>query len=166
MASHIKVVAILMIVQGALEVIMGGFFAAMGPVMFGLMRWASPSTSGTSGPSSPEFWSAGVVSGLYLLMGLPVLLVGIFRIVAGLRNLSYRNRTMGIVALAAGAVSLMTCYCLPTSIGLMVYGLIVYLDQQSQRAFALGEQGRPPDEILREVTRVPGPVPFDERRFG
>jgi hypothetical protein len=164
MASHIKVVAILMLVQGALEVLMGGVFAAMGPVMFGLMKWTSGARGGTS--SSSEFWSAGVMSGIYLLMGLPVLAVGIFRIVAGVRNLGYKNRTMGIVALAAGAVSVMTCYCLPTSIGLMVYGLVVYLDQQSQRAFALGEQGRPPDGILVEVTRVPGPMPQEERRFG
>jgi hypothetical protein len=164
MANHIKIVAILLIVQGALEVVMGAFFTILGPVMFGLIKWSATKTAASS--PTPDDLAAGIVSGIYLLMGLPVLAIGIFRIIAGIRNLSYRGRVMGMVALAVGAISVMTCYCLPTSIGLMVYGLVAYLDPQSQRAFALGEQGRPADEILAEITRASGQMPPGERRFG
>jgi hypothetical protein len=165
MASHIKVVAILMIVQGALETIMGAFFAIMGPLMFGLTKWTSTLPGGS--PPPPDFnLSAGLISGIYLALGLPVLAVGIFRIIAGIRNLKYRGRVMGIVALALGAVSFMTCYCMPTSIALLVYGLITYLDEQSKRAFALGEQGQAPEAILLEVLRPPDATPYGTGRFG
>ena len=165
MASHIKVVAILMIVQGSLEILMGLFFTAMGPLVFGLTRWTS-TLPGAAPPPPGMDVSMGIASAIYVVMGLPVLAVGILRIVAAIRNLKFRGRGLGIVALACGAVSVMSCYCFPTSIALMVYGLVVYLDQQSQRAFGLGEEGRAPEAILIEVLRPASPAPEAESRFG
>ena len=44
MHRQIKIVAIMLIVQGGMEVAMGLFLCVMGPVMFGLMNSAGPMT--------------------------------------------------------------------------------------------------------------------------
>src|SRR5205823_5880308 len=68
---------------------------------------------------------------------------GLLRIVAGLFNIRYRRRGLGIAALAVGLVTMMTAYCAPTAIGLAVYGLIVYLNEPVVLAFQMGDSGRP-----------------------
>jgi hypothetical protein len=45
------------------------------------------------------------------------------------------------VALVMGSISIGTCYCAPTSIALLVYGLIIYLNNSAVQAFALAKQG-------------------------
>jgi hypothetical protein len=75
--------------------------------------------------------------------------VGILRIIAGIMNLKYRGRRLGLTALIIGTLSLFTMYCAPTSIALLVDGLIVYMDEDVRRAFALGEQGFSSEKIRR-----------------
>ena len=52
--------------------------------------------------------------------------------------------------------SIAGCYCLPTAIGLFVYGLIVLLNEPVKRAFAMGEQGRTAAEIQNHFARLSG----------
>jgi hypothetical protein len=72
----------------------------------------------------------------------------------GIRMLKFRGRTLGIVALSSGLLSIAGCYCLPTAIGLFIYGLIVLLNEPVKRAFAMGEQGRSASEIQNQFDRL------------
>ena len=51
--------------------------------------------------------------------------------------------------LCVGMVSIMTCYCFPTSLALAIYGLVVLLSQPVKLAFDLGDQGYDPTEIQK-----------------
>ena len=77
---------------------------------------------------------------IYGAMGLGGFIPGLLHLVAGIRNLRYKGRTLGIVALGFGLAATMTCYCAPTSIALTVYGLIVYLNPAVAQVFAAQDQ--------------------------
>ena len=93
---------------------------------------------------------------IYGSMGLVSLVIGVLGIWAGIRMLKFRGRTFGIVALSSGLLSIAGCYCLPTAIGLFVYGLIVLLNEPVKRAFAMGEEGRTAAEIQNHFARLSG----------
>lgn len=152
MHRQIKIVAILLIVQGSLEILMGGFLSIMGPVMMSVMSAAPPPTTGGSPPPPPEF-----MAGMYLAMGIPTLLAGILKIVSGIYGVRVKGRVLGYVALGSGLVSAASCYCLPTALGLGIYGLIVWLNSKSGEAFALVESGMTPDDAF---ARIDGLVPM------
>ncbi|MBC7964884.1 MAG: hypothetical protein H7Z17_03070 [Fuerstia sp.] len=88
-------------------------------------------------------------------MGLVSFVTGVLGIWAGIRMLSFRGRTFGIVAVSLGLLSLFGCYCLPTAIGLFAYGLIVLLNPSVKRAFEIAEQGYKPNEIQNHYARLP-----------
>lgn len=138
MHRQVTVVSILMIVQGSLQVLMGGVYTVMGPVMMGIMS-SAPTRPAPGGPD-PETLMAGI-SIFYVVAGVLTLAAGVTQIIAGIRALKFRGRTMGIVAACLNLLSFGTCYCLPTGLGVMIYGLIVFLNAQSKRAFELGERG-------------------------
>ena len=77
--------------------------------------------------------------------------VGGLNIAAGIKNLKYRSRTLGIAALCLGIVPVFTCYCAPTAIGILIYGLIIYLNRDVSRAFEMGEQGISPEQIKNSL---------------
>ena len=97
-----------------------------------------------------------IMLAMYGSMGLISLVIGVLGIWAGIRMLKFRGRTLGIVALSSGLLSIAGCYCLPTAIGLFIYGLIVLLNEPVKRAFAMGEQGRTASEIQNQFARLPG----------
>jgi hypothetical protein len=74
-------------------------------------------------------------------MGSAGIVPGIIQIIAGIRNFRLHGRIFGIVALVTGVLSIGTCYCAPTSVALMVYGLIIYLNNTSTQVFSLAQQG-------------------------
>jgi hypothetical protein len=143
----VKIVAILMIVQGALECLYGLLFVAMGPLMLAVIA----NDPGTGSQPPPPAWIAGI----YPVLGLPALLAGVLKIWAGILNLKLRGRTLGIVALFSGLLTIASCaiYCFPTSLALMIYGLIVYFDSDTARAFLIAEDRVPVDEVLHRVDR-------------
>ena len=73
--------------------------------------------------------------GLYGGMGLGLLVVGVIGLVAGFLNYGYRGRIFGIISLILNLGSILFCWCLPLSIGLLIFGLIVYLSPEAERAF-------------------------------
>jgi uncharacterized membrane protein HdeD (DUF308 family) len=154
MVNQVPVVAILLIIEGILECLAGLFVAAMGPMMFTMMSQV-PQQPGMQQPPKEV---VGIMGAVYVVLGVVVLCVGILRIVAGIRNLKYRGRVLAIVALAAGILPSLTCWCLPTSLGLLIYGLIVYLNSDVARAFAMADQGMTPDQIKASFNRPGGPV--------
>ena len=122
---QVQVLATAQIVEGSLEL--------MGGLIFGL----SP-----GGTGSAELWIA------MSLAGLAVALIGLLRIVAGVLTFSFRGRAFGMATLAVGLLSGLTCCCLPTSLALCVYGFVVYMSADVQRAFAQRAAGASVEDVL------------------
>jgi hypothetical protein len=127
--QSIRKMAVLMILQGSAEAALGlsfttlAIFAAAGRI-----------------PLSLEGAPAEAMASL-VLAGPGLLAVGGLKIAGGVRNHSYRGKRLGIVALASGAFSVLTCACGPTAIALLVYGLRLHAHPRVERAFQMGEQG-------------------------
>jgi hypothetical protein len=141
-AAHVPVVAVMLIVQGSLEILMG--LMLLGMSIFMMVMSSQPLPNADQQPPPGFFLILTVV---YIVLGLGVCGVGGLKIWAGWKNWSYRSRGWGIAAICSGFASVFTCYCAPTAIALAIYGLIVYLDNRSKQAFALGEQGYTREQI-------------------
>jgi hypothetical protein len=135
MVGQVKVVAILLIVEGALELLVAFILLIGGPAMMLELEQQSAEVP------------PAVVGGIVSILGVVALAAAILKIVAGIKNLKFRGRTLGIVAMASGVLTIFICYCAPTALALMVYGLIVYLNGDVARAFEQGKQGWSPDQI-------------------
>jgi hypothetical protein len=145
LVHHVRVLAILMIVQGALELIMAGtlaFFAvAMPRIIAKVEVHNTPNT-----PSPKEMFMMMTV--MYGIFAAVVLVAAALHIVAGIQSYRFQRRVLGIVAVSCGALTLLSCYCLPTAIAVGVYGLIVYLNPQVTEAFQLRQSGYSAEQIL------------------
>jgi hypothetical protein len=146
MVGQVKVVGILMIVNGVLLILMGGFYAAMGSMFaFGLPGGPPP---GGGGPPP------GLFLAIYGVIGGSVICSGLLNAVAGYRVMTFRNRVFGIIALFSNILGLLTCYCALTAIGMMVYGLIVLFHSDVVRAFDAVSRGATSEEVIGRYTRV------------
>ena len=144
MVTHVPVIGILMIINGVLASLLGLMLAFAGPFLLKFVQ-----QGGQQGIRPGDEQVLTVVSIIYLVSGVFILISGIFNVIAGIRVLRYRGRTFAIVALFANILPLFTCYCSPTSLGLIIYGLIVMFQSDVVRAFALSEEGFTPEEIKR-----------------
>jgi hypothetical protein len=131
--GHVPIIAMLLIGQGILELM----FCALG---FGFLSIVYFGPQKDLGP----FRGLGI---LLAVISAPTLISAFLRIAAGIFNLRYRRRGLGITALLFGLVTMMTGYCAPTAIALAVYGLVVYFNEPVMLAFRLGDSGRPLSEI-------------------
>lgn len=89
-------------------------------------------------PNAPQMGKEALTSMLYTMYGAMsavLFLIGIVNIYAGVRNFGYHNRTLGIVSMALNMGSILFCWCLPLSIGLLIFGLIIYLSPEAVQAF-------------------------------
>ena len=146
MVGHVAPVAILMMVQGALEAVMGVLLVGLGVAMPFVFRMQGE--LGNPPPGLPDATMTWVMLGMYGGMGLVALIAAGLHIYAGVRNYQFRSRTLGLVALAGGMATVFTCYCAPTAIGLGVYGLVTYLNPEVVHAFTMGAAGSKRSEIL------------------
>jgi drug/metabolite transporter (DMT)-like permease len=142
MVSQVQVISILMIVNGALVSLMGLLLTALGPFMFVMLNMDKK-----GGPPPDERAVLGILSAVYLALGLLVLTAGLLTLIAGIRCLKFRGRVFAIVALFLNVIPVFTFYCAPTSLGVMIYGLIVLFNADVARAFQMAAEGVPPDEI-------------------
>jgi len=148
LVHHVRVVAILMMVQAGLEVLAGIGLIGLGAFMPQFMAAHMESMpQGQQQIQAPQefFW---VMFAVYGGMGLVALVAGILHGIAGIRNYRFQSRRLGIVAVSVGLLTLFTCYCLPTAVGVAVYGLIVLLNREVAEAFALVETGHALDDVL------------------
>ncbi len=155
MVGQVTVVAILLIIEGALELLVAFILLIGGPAMMLQLD--------RQGADTPPAFVGLIVS----IFGVLALAAAVLKIVAGIKNLKYRGRTLGIVAMASGGLTMFTCYCAPTAIVLLIYGLIVYLNADVARAFEQGEQGWSPDQIkasflARPIQGPPTPKPAQQ----
>ena len=142
LVHHVRVVAILMFVQGALELLAAVGLGAMAVYMPIVIREMQKQPVMAN---QPAIWIVPLVYGGIAAVALAA---GVLHLMAGLRNYCFRGRTLGIVALACGMLTILTCYCFPTAVALGVYGLIVYLNREVSEAFRMGEAGRDSAEIV------------------
>jgi hypothetical protein len=154
-ARQIPTVAILLMVQGGLELLMGGFYVLFGGVFAFMAVNPDVGQVNANPPFEPQVFGWLIV-GIYAAMGLGAFAVAVLKLFAGWRNYSFRGRNWGIAALVSGVASAVTCYCFPTALALMIYGLIVYLNPQSAAAFACAAQGQPRDQILWQLQQDAG----------
>jgi hypothetical protein len=150
MLNQVRVVSILMIVQGSLCLLMGGLLLigsiVLGPVLQADLRRQAPG-AGPKPPFDPAYAPLIVVA-IYGTMGLAGVIPGGLLIYAGIRNYAFRGWTLGVTALSLGLASMVTCYCLPTSIALAIYGLIVYMNASVKRGFELVAEGWSPEQVV------------------
>jgi hypothetical protein len=158
LVNQVRILAILMIVQGVLEVLMGLFLTGMSVVAVTLMKgaFAKNPNMPPGGPSAEVM--SGILFGIYLLMGIGGLAVGLLHCVAGYKNFHFRGRTLGIIASIGGVASIITMYCFPTGVALCVYGLIVHLNGSVIRAFQMREAGFSSEEVLMAFSRYHQPL--------
>jgi hypothetical protein len=140
MVGHVPIVAISLITLGVIE---GGF--ALFCALFALVALALPRDA---------VGNAEVIALMYGAIAVTCAITGIFRIVSGLFNLSFRRRKLGIAALAVGLIAAFTGLCAPTAIAVAVYGLIVYFNDSAIAAFEMGDRGKTRGEI--EAAFPPG----------
>ncbi len=148
MTRQVPVVAILMMVQGGLEVLMGLGLVGMGIFLLVMMRNELQGARGAAPPDMPPEAMGWIMLAMYGGLGVVTLVAAGLHIYAGMRNYRFRSRTLGFVALAGGMVTMFTCYCAPSAIALGVYGLITYMNNEVAQAFAMGESGKTREEIL------------------
>jgi hypothetical protein len=143
LAGHIRVVAVLMMVQGFFEVVVGGVITVMAfvfPAGIAAMMAADPQVQAEGGPDPQA--AARMMMVIYLVMGLAGVIPGLVHLAAGFRNVQYRGRTLGMAALGLGGLGTTPIVvCLPTAVILGVYGIVVYVQPSSVKAFEMGEQG-------------------------
>jgi hypothetical protein len=145
MVGQVKVVGILMLVHGITVMVMGGFLAAIGPVM---MFMVPPPPPGGAGGAPPPMLFAVI----YIVWDGVILICGLLNAIAGFRVMKFRGRILAIVALFTNVVVLFSCYCAMTAIAMMVYGLIVLFHADVARAFDLVADGATPEEVVGRLT--------------
>jgi hypothetical protein len=152
LVGQVRILAILMIIQGVLELIMGVFLLFMSVMAMTVMKDAFADMPRSGDGPGPEVMSKFLFA-TYATMGGAGLLLGVLHTYAGYLNFDFRSRTMGIVGAAGGLVSALTCYCLPTGLALCIYGLIVLLNGPVGMAFDMRRAGYSTDAILATFSR-------------
>ncbi len=146
--KHVRIVSALMIAQGSLDLLMGAGLIAMGAfVGFGMRNIVAndPEFQRNAPPPDAMFT---LMSWGYIAVGVVTSLIGAVNIFAGIRNWMFKGRILGMVAMFLGLGASFTCYCLPTSVGILVYGLIVYLNPAVIRAFQMRAEGYTVNDAL------------------
>jgi hypothetical protein len=91
----------------------------------------------------------------YTVFAAGALPVAILEIVAGMRMRSLRSRNLAFVALFASVASFFcgNVFCLPLSLGLGVWGLLVLLDRSVIDGFARVAAGEDAGAVLADASR-------------
>lgn len=149
LVNQVMVVGILQIVFGAMELLMGGFLLFYA-VFFAVVMPNMPKAAANPPPPEAMFWiSIGFAVG-----GTVVFIFSILRIVTGIYSFWFKRRTLMLVSLIGGMVTIFTCYCSLFSLGVGIYGLIVMLDPAVQQAYRLSAEGVSAEEIKARFARA------------
>ena len=146
---QVNVLAILTMVQGGLLIMMGIFYGMYGAFIGNMPQFMPVEDRRRMQEQGAEI-GFKVLFWVMIGIGVLVVLIGLLHLIAGYRNLAYRGRIFSIVTWSLGLIACLTCYCMPTSIGLLVYGAIVFVNPATVRAFALKESGMSNEEIERQ----------------
>lgn len=140
-ARSVPTVAKLMILHGALMFVAGvGLISMMAFIapQIGQQIENQQEMQRKQNPNAPRLSKEAMTTMLYAMYGamsVCLFVIGSLNIFAGIRNHGYRNRILGVVSLVLNMGSVFFCWCLPFSIGLMIYGMIIFLSPEAERAF-------------------------------
>jgi hypothetical protein len=129
LVRRVSTIAVLLIVQGALDL-------ALGLALAGVGLYVATGRTGLPVEMVPLEPRIAVV-----VFGPTLVAAGALKVAAGVHNYRFRKPVLGIVALASGLLSALNCYCAPFALGLTGYGLYVYRRPEVERAFLMGQQG-------------------------
>ncbi|MDA7977848.1 MAG: hypothetical protein MPJ50_03645 [Pirellulales bacterium] len=148
MVRQVTVVGILNLVQAGLELIYGAFALFLGPLMSRVFESIPQQQNRPGMPQGPDPGIFQFISTIYIVIGLVLIAVAIFRILTSVLSFRYRCRGLAIASLIVGLLPIFTVYCALTAIGITIYGLIVLFNRDTKRAFDLGGQGYTKDQIF------------------
>jgi len=152
--QQVRVYAVLSAVQGMLELPVGAMVLGMGFLIPTMMRLDRQ--RGNPPPDEMLY----VVTGTYVAIGSIVLLAAFLRLIAAYRNFYFKGRMLGIVSMILGLGSMLSCYCAPTGVAVLIYGLIIFLNPAVKLACDMGQSGRTPAEIFAAFTPYRTPPPM------
>jgi len=133
-----------MIIQGALEFVWGLAYVGLGVAV---PMFLANQPAGANIPEE-QLEMVQMIQGLVLGgAGVLSVLTGALRVAAGWRGLYFRSRGLAMFSHFFGLLNVVTCYCLPTSIGLCIWGCMVHLKPEVKNAFKLGADGWSAAEI-------------------
>ena len=141
--QQVMVVSILQIVVGALELLVSAILA----VYTGIL--GAMSTGAIEMPEGEEeaLFVFGIISAVMLFFGSAIFIAAVLRIWSGIAGFKFKRRKIALFASVLGMTSALTMYCSVFSIGMLIYGLIIYFDRNVKRAYEMAEQGMTPDQI-------------------
>lgn len=169
--NQVRIFAILNAVQGVVEIPMGLLLSGVGVMFPTIIRMSEEEGRARGGqePPPPEFlWGVAI---FYFVIGALVLASGILRLVAAYKNYGFRGRTLGMVSMIMGMCTMLTCYCAPTAIGVLIYGLILFLNPAVRAAFDMVGKGYTVAQMLAaynpyQQTYFQQPLPPSEQAPG
>lgn len=122
--AHVDWLAVTTMVHGSL-------FVGYAVVMIFMGGWLG--LSGTFLPADADPEAAALTRGILVLipalMMLAHLIPGVLQLVAGYFMLRFRMRWLALLSYLAGGLSVFGCYCVPTALGIGIWGLIVLFDR-------------------------------------
>ena len=141
MLTLLRVTAIAQIIQGCLDLASAAMFTAIavlqGSAEFQQTLERSPVSN--------------VLPALFGIFAVVTLATGVLRIAAGILNWQFRGYVISIVAAASGLIGMVNCYCIPTSLTVLILTLVTLLNGQIREAFdrrAQGESARDVEQWL------------------
>lgn len=136
MLSHMKPFGICMLVQAGLEILWALVCILIATVLPEFLSKLQ------QGPNRPPADFKEIMLIAYGSMGVVILGIAILRIFAALKVMQYQGRILAFVSLGSGMLSFLAgCYCLPTAIGLLVWGIIILINEPVKQAFEMRAAG-------------------------
>lgn len=154
MVPQVSVIGTLMIINGVLCIIYGIVLMALGPFMqqfFEMQGAQAPPQAQQQMQQMQQMIHVFTV--VNIVLGAASALAGVMNIAGGIAAMRFRGRTFVIIALFFNIAALSTCYCAPTSLGLMIWGLIAMFQKDVADAFTLGASGLSAGEIKDRFSR-------------
>ena len=143
MFTHLQAVGILQVVAGGMELVVATLYV----FIMGTFLLARDDANALLDGGPRAFFL------IYASIWACVAVSGCLRIASGISSFYYRRRTLMLVSLVLGFVSVMTCYCAATAVPIGVYGLVVMLSSTAKRAFAMRRAGMTPQQIRDAFNR-------------
>jgi hypothetical protein len=157
--NQVLILGILMSVNGGLLLLLG-IGLLFGAVMMPEILKNNPAFENNpafrNDPNmpDPEQFAQMLTLGYGIAGGL-LSIIGLMNLVSGIMLTRFKGRIFAFVSLSVGLLTMLGVWCIPTAIGLFVYGLIVLLDRSVRIAFQCSARGHTPAEIQQAFARLP-----------
>ena len=159
MISQVQILGVLMIIQGAMELLVAmaiaGYAVFMPQIMQEMQNQAAKQGGQPPAGMQQTQQMAGWLTVGGSVLAAVILAVAIMTIFSGFKVYRFQGRTLAIVSLCSGLLMLFTCYCFPTSLALTIYGLIVMLNPSVKLGFELQRNGYSAQSIQRAFAILP-----------